>query len=93
MLLVYYNLNTGVFFLKYVKHCFTSDNRYCVGYTNQFNHILVQMFVYDNCLIECNSYIEYLQDYVKKINEDSVKDKLINRVIDLLNRLKNKKED
>lgn len=83
MLLIYYNLNTEVFFLKYVKHC-----RFRVGYINQYNHIVVQMFAYGEELIECNSYIEYLQDYVNNQEEDSVKNKVIDRVIDLLNKLK-----
>ena len=46
------------------------------------------MFAYEEELIECNSYIEYLQDYVKAQEEDSVKNKVIDRVIDLLNKLK-----
>lgn len=88
MLLIYYNLNTEVFFLKYVKHCFSKDNRFRAGYVNQYNHIVVQMFVYEEELIECNSYIEYLQDYVNNQEEDSVKNKVIDRVIGLLNKLK-----
>ena len=90
MLLVYYNINTEVFFLKYVKSYFDNDGRYYeIGYTNQYNHIIVQLFIvdYDNNLISANSYLDYLND-LRFQKKETIKNKLIDRVIGLLNKLK-----
>ena len=90
MLLIYYNINTEVFFLKYVKSYFDNDGKYYeVGYTNQYNHIIVQLFIvdYDNNLISANSYLDYLND-LRFQKKETIKNKLIDRVIGLLNKLK-----
>mgnify|MGYP006972498327 FL=1 len=90
MLLVYYNINTEVFFLKYVKSYFDNDGRYYeIGYTNQYNHIIVQLFIvdYDNNLISANSYLDYLND-LRFQKRETIKNKLIDRAIGLLNKLK-----
>lgn len=90
MLLVYYNINTEVFFLKYVKSYFDNDGKYYeIGYTNQYNHIIVQLFIvdYDNNLISANSYLDYLND-LRFQKKETIKNKLIDRTIGLLNKLK-----
>lgn len=90
MLLVYYNINTEVFFLKYVKSYFDNDGKYYeIGYTNQYNHIIVQLFIvdYDNNLISANSYLDYLND-LRFQKKETIKNKLIDRAIGLLNKLK-----
>lgn len=90
MLLIYYNINTEVFFLKYVKSYFDNDGKYYeIGYTNQYNHIIVQLFIvdYDNNLISANSYLDYLND-LRFQKKETIKNKLIDRAIGLLNKLK-----
>lgn len=90
MLLVYYNINTEVFFLKYVKSYFDNDGKYYeIGYTNQYNHVIVQLFIvdYDNNLISANSYLDYLND-LRFQKKETIKNKLIDRTIGLLNKLK-----
>lgn len=90
MLLVYYNINTEVFFLKYVKSYFDNDGKYYeIGYINQYNHIIVQLFIvdYDNNLVSANSYLDYLND-LRFQKKETIKNKLIDRTIGLLNKLK-----
>ena len=83
IILVYYNPNRNCFYTKFVKSCLY----YEVGYINQYDHILVQILVYDDKLISIKNHIDYYKKS-KKIKEESKKNRLINRTIDLLNKLK-----
>lgn len=82
-ILVYYNPNRNCFYTKIVKNYLF----YEVGYINQYEHILVQILAYDDKFISIKNHIDYYKKS-KEIKEESKKNMLINRTIDLLNKLK-----
>lgn len=80
-LLIYYNPNHNCFYNRVSR---LLDHE--VGYVNQYDHILVQILVYDY-------NIKDLVNLKNKTTYESMttkKNKLINRVIGFLDRLKDK---
>lgn len=85
MLLVYYNPNKDNFYIRYTRNYFTDE--YYLGKINEYGHILVQLFLYDdNELVPIEDYWSYYQS--TKELKPGFKVRLINRVIYLLNRIK-----
>jgi hypothetical protein len=83
MLLILYNPNNNCFYIKRVNS-FIFDKY--VGYVNQFNHQICQiLYIQDNKFVNCNSYWDYIGS---SKSQETNKNKVINRVIDLLNKLK-----
>lgn len=90
MLLIYYNTSYGFYYLKYVRHY--HNFMYKVGYTDQFGHIIVQAFYIDGGgMVQVNSYEEYM--HTLNQTKTSLRNRIINQAIGLLDKLKNKKED
>ncbi len=81
-LLIYFNLNTGAFYSKWVK-----GRDYHVGDINQFNHLVLQEFAYDYKLKKYVS-VEYLTPTVLEVKKN-IYDRAIDFIIKL--REKNKK--
>lgn len=83
VLLVFYNPHHNSFILKYLKY----QCSYEVGYINQYDHILVQVFLFrENKLINAKSWID---DYYTRKNNNlkkrkSFKYRAINHLVDLL---------
>ena len=83
MLLVYYNINHEHFYMVYTRY---SNFEYYVGYINQFNHIIVQMFyIYDNQLYNITCHHDIYTIFPKK---EKLRNKLITRIVRWLNKLK-----
>lgn len=86
MLLLYYNPTNDKYYLRYYK---SIHYDYRVGYVNQFEHIVVKILVIqDNGLVAVDDLQKYLLDcYYKGSKKETLKTRLINRTIDLLNKL------
>ena len=83
MLLVYYNTNQKHFYIIYTKY---DKLNYYVGYTNQFNHIIVQIFyIYGNKLYNINCHNDIYKIFPKK---ERLRNRLITRIVRGLNKLK-----
>ncbi len=84
MLLLYYNPTYDKYYLRYYKYVHYD---YYLGYENQYGHMVVSILVIqDKGLVSVNDLREYmLQKNRRKIG---LKERLINRGIDLLNKLK-----
>ena len=85
MLLVLFNPQTETFYLRMVSSI--SEN-YRVGYVNQYDHMIVAIYVIDeeNRLKPVDDFWDYLK--LDKEENTTFKNKVINRAIDLLYRLK-----
>lgn len=86
MLLLYYNPSNKNYYLRYYKF---QHSGYRVGYTNQFGHIVVKILIIQGGgLIDVQDVDAYhLQSYLNRPREQSLKKRLIGRLIDLLNKL------
>ena len=80
---MYYNINQEHFYMVYTRY----DNfKYHIGYINQFNHILVQMFyVYKDELYNITSHNDIFNIFPKK---EKLRNRVITRVIRGLYKLK-----
>ena len=84
MLLIYYNPNDEHFYFKVINFAVSNKS---VDEVNQFNHQIVQiLYVRNNKFISCDSFLDYYQK--TKDNNISKKNKLIDKVICLLNKFK-----
>lgn len=82
-LLVYYNVNQKHFYIVYTNYVPLDKE---IGYINQFNHILVQILVFNNgCYINVSSFKDLL--YIPK-KKDSLKVVIINKLIRWLYKLR-----
>lgn len=83
MIIVWYNSKKDIYYAKYNRLTFI-DDRYKVGYSNQYGHRIICMFyIQENGkLISCNSFSDY------HYNKSSLKKRLINHLIDWLNKHK-----
>lgn len=82
MISVWYNPKKDKFYAKYIRGAYFFSH-YEVGYVNQFNHKLIALFyITKNKLVPCNSLAEYYS--IKRL---TFKKRLINHLIDLLNKL------
>lgn len=94
MLLIYYNPHTNSFYTKFTQNFWKESAK--VGYTNQYDHFIVQIiyFTDDNQALSVLSHDDY---YFNKKHESALqkqktlKFKLINRVIGLLYRFRDKR--
>lgn len=85
MIGIWYNPYKNEFYAKYVKTAYF-HSYYKVGYLNNYGHYIVALFyILDRKVIQCNSLIDYYN--IKKEN-NTLKKRLINRLIYLLNKLK-----
>ena len=83
MLLILYNPNNNCFYIKRVNS-FIFDKY--VGYVNQYNHQICQiLYIENNEFVNCNSYWEYIRSNKR---QETKKNRLINKAIYLLNKLK-----
>lgn len=88
MLFIYYNPNYNTFYTKIVKSCYFNPI-YEVGYVNQFEHILVSMYLIgEKELINCKSLADYSKTKKKKMQDKSLRNVLIDRIICVLNKIK-----
>lgn len=86
MLLLYYNPTKDSYYLRYYK---SIHYDYYVGYVNQFEHIVVKILVIqDNGLIDVDDLHKYLIERYYGKKEPSLKERIIDRAIDLLYKLK-----
>lgn len=84
MIGIWYIPKKNKFYAKYVRSAYF-HKEYQVGYVNQYNHKLIALFyVLDRKVIQCNSLIDY---YNIKRENSTFKKRLINHLIDLLNKL------
>ena len=81
MFIIWYNPSHNSF---YFKNNIGINFEYHVGYTNQFEHTIVQIIVEG---ISCDSYLDYLG---KRKQEKRKKEKVINRIIDFLHKQSDK---
>ena len=82
-LLIYYNPNSESFYIKFNATFLLHDLR--VGYTNSYDHLLCQIFYpRDGHFIECLSFWEL----TAKTKKPTLKNRLINGIIRLLNKIK-----
>lgn len=83
MLLIYYNPHHNHFYMVYINSIPFEKK---VGYINKYDHILVQMLlIRNNKLYNVSSY----EDYFKiKVRDETTKEKVINRLIRFLNKIK-----
>lgn len=59
MILIWFNPNNAIYYSRYYKHYIC--NEYYVGYTNSYNHIVVQMFILqDHNILNVNDYYDYM---------------------------------
>lgn len=83
----------GIWFIPKTKKCYSKYVRfacfygyYKVGYINSYGHELITLFyVTDKKLVQCTSMADY---YIIKRENGRLKNRLINRIIYLLNKLK-----
>ena len=86
MLLVYYNPTKDKFYLKYYKY---KNREYYVGYKNQFGHEVIRLYIIQGKeLISYDNVDDYMYENYNSKKRVPFKIKLINRLIDLLNKLK-----
>lgn len=85
MLLLYYNPTSDKYYIKYYKRTL---NGYEVGYTNQYGHIVVKILVIEGkYLVDVKSIDEYrLERYMNRNRKQSLKKRLIRRIIYVLNK-------
>lgn len=84
MLLIYYNQNTKNFYFTTV-HSFHSGA--AVGNENNFGHTIIQiLYITDGRLVNAMSFLDYMQK--EREREEPPVNKLINHIIDLLNKFK-----
>lgn len=82
MIGIWYVPKKNKFYAKYVRTAYFYSY-YKVGYVNQYNHNLVALFyIAKNKLVQCNSLADYYN-----IKNLTFKKRLINRIIDLLNKI------
>lgn len=83
MLLLYYNPTIKNYYLRYYKHLLPG---YKVGYTNQYDHVVVKVLVIqDGELVDVKDVDKYLLSrYLTR--KPSLKKRLINALIRLLNK-------
>lgn len=86
MLLLWYNQTHDKFYLKY----YTSQYRdFYVGFVNQFDHMVVKILVFEgNKLLSVDSLPNYRLGKYLHPKKESNKNRLIDRMVDLLNKLK-----
>lgn len=85
MIGIWYVPKKNKFYAKYVRLAYFSTY-YKVGYVNNYEHKLVALFyISGRKLIQCNSLADY---YNIKHENSTLKKRLINRLIYLLNKLK-----
>ena len=84
MLLIYYNPQKNSFYLKYVNSAIFNKK---VGDVNQFNHILIQaLFIENDRFLSAEDFWDYYEK--TKDKTENKKNKLIDKVICLLNKFK-----
>lgn len=85
MIGIWYVPKKNIFYAKYVRLAYFHQY-YRVGYVNNYNHELVALFCITNKkLIQCTSLADY---YNTMQDNNTIKKRLINRLIYLLNKLK-----
>lgn len=95
MLLIYYNPHHHCFYTKYTEIFWKPSTH--VGYTNQFDHFIVQIIFFDDDdkkVYNVNSLDDYYaQSKIRERNKHTrtVKFKLINKVICLLYKIRDKR--
>lgn len=84
MLLLYYNPTQEKYYYKFLN----GWHNKAVGDTDQFNHVIVKMYYIDDNkrLVSCKSYSDYLEQTI--YNDGSKRNRLIDRAICLLDKLK-----
>ena len=91
MLFVYYNPNYNTFYTKYLRNYF--NPKYKVGYVNQFDHIIVSCYmITEKGLVNCLSHNDYYINHSTIKKKKSLRNKLINRIICLLYKIKDEEE-
>ena len=81
MIGIWYVPKKDKIYAKFVRGAYFCSH-YRVGYINQYNHKLVALFyITKDKLVQCNSLADYYS--TKKL---TFKKRLINRIIDLLNK-------
>ena len=84
MLLLYYNPTQEKYYYKFLSGWHNKQ----VGDTDQYNHVIVKMYYIDDNqrLVSCKSYSDYLDKTI--YNDNSKRNRLIDRAIGLLDKLK-----
>lgn len=88
LLLIYYNTRLDKITRKRVKGYYSKD--YKVGSTNSYGHILINIFVItQKGMFITDNFNTFKKDYLSgMLDKRSTKDKLIDKLVDYLIRLK-----
>lgn len=85
MLLLYYNPTNNNYYLKYYKRL---HHGYRVGYTNQYEHVVVKVFVIQGgALVDVESIDKFISDrYLRGREKETLKKRLIRWLLNVLDK-------